>query len=122
MVGRVIMEIYIEKLAMIRPCLNPKNQDLNLDVDWSVDYVELDQKHINYNCILKSSDLKFKLEGILELGLFEEFNQEICSKIIFDKACELLINNFSLSGQSSYNLMDKKSFFDSDDIPNTLFN
>jgi hypothetical protein len=118
------MEIYIEKIAMIRPLLNQKNASLDLDVDWSVEYIEHDQDQINYNCILKSSDLKFKLEGILKLELFEEFNQEICSRIIFDKACELFMNTFSLTRQSSYNLVENKSFdyFGSEDIPNTLFN
>lgn len=116
------MKIFIEKFGMIRPYLNPKNQDLDLDIDWSVDYVELDQKHVNYNCILKSSDLKFKLEGILELSLFEEFNQEICSKIIFDKACTLFIENFSLTRQTSYNFVENKSYFGSEDISNTLSN
>ena len=45
------MEIYIEKIAMIRPLLNQKNTSLNLDVDWSVEYTDTDQRDIKYNII-----------------------------------------------------------------------
>ena len=48
------MEIYIEKVAMIRPLTNPKNCDLDLEMDWSIDYTHKDQNYIGYNCILKS--------------------------------------------------------------------
>lgn len=111
----------MEKIAMIRPLLNHENAFLDLDVGVSVEYIGHDQ---NFNCILKSSDLKFKLEWILKFELFEEFNQEIYSKIIFDSACEVLMNTFSFIRRSRYDFIENKSYdyFGSEDIPNTLFN
>ena len=118
--------MYIEKIAMIRPFSNPKSQNLNLDIDWSLEYSDIDQNQKRYNCILKSFDLdlNFKIEGILKLELSEKFNQEICSKLIFNKACELLMSTFSLTRESTYCLADNKSYdyFDSEDIHGTLFN
>ena len=45
------MEITVEKIALIREDFNPKNTTLNLDVDWSVEYTDTDQRDIRYNII-----------------------------------------------------------------------
>lgn len=102
------MEITVEKIAMIRENYNPKNKDLNLDVDWSVEYTHIDQRRIMYNIILKSAEylnLNFKLEGVLKLEGFEEFIQQDCSQIIFHHACTMLMNMVSLTRQSNYELI-----------------
>ena len=102
------MEITVEKIAMIRENFNPKNTNLNLDIDWSVEYVHTDQKNIGYNIVLKSGEylnLNFKLEGLLILGDFEEFIQNECSQIIFHHACTILMNMISLTRQSNYDLL-----------------
>ena len=99
------MEITVEKIAMIRENYNPKNTTLNLDVDWSVEYRDTDQRDIKYNIIIKSMNhLNFKLEGLLILGDFEEFVQQDCSQIIFHHACNMLMNMISLTRQSNYEL------------------
>ena len=104
------MEITVEKIAMIRENYNPKNTNLNLDIDWSVEYSDTDQRDIKYDIILKSGesfDLNFKLEGLIKLGDFESFIQQECSQIIFHHACNMLMDVFSLTKQSNYELLNE---------------
>ena len=104
------MEITVEKMAMIRENYNPKNTNLNLDIDWSVEYINIDQRDINFDIILKSAEyfnLNFKLEGLIRLGDLENFIQQECSQIIFHHACNLLMDMFSLTRQSNYELINE---------------
>ena len=102
------MEITVEKMAMIRDNHNPKNMNLNLDIDWSVEYTNTDQRDVNYNIVLKSGEyfnLNFKVEGLIRLDIFEEFLQNECSQIVFHHACTMLMNMVSLTRQSDYELL-----------------
>ena len=102
------MEITVERIAMIRENYNPKNTNLNLDVDWSVEYTNTDQRDINYDIVLRSAEylnLNFKVEGLIRLGDFEEFIQQDCSQIVFHHACNMLMNMISLTRQSNYELL-----------------
>ena len=104
------MEITVEKIAMIREDYNPKNTNLNLDVDWSVEYTHTDQKDVNYDIVLKAEkyfNLNFKVEGLIRLGDLEEFIQKDCSQIIFHHACTILMNAISLTRQSDYELFNE---------------
>lgn len=104
------MEITVEEMGMIREGYNPKNMNLNLGVDWSVEYTNTDQKNINYDIVLKSSqclNLNFKVVGLIHLGEFEEFIQHECSQIIFHHACTILMNLISLTKQSNYELYNE---------------
>ena len=106
-IGESSVEITVEKIAMIREDYNPKNTNLNLDIDWSVEYTSTDQRDVNYNIVLRSAEylnLNFKLEGLIRLDVFEEFLQEECSQIVFHHACTMLMNMISLTRQSSYEL------------------
>jgi ACT domain-containing protein len=121
------MEIYMQKIGMIRPDFNPRNTSLNLDVDWSVEYTNIDQDEINFNIILKSMgefSLNFKIEGILILSVFEEFVQETVSQVIFDQACKVLMDMISITRESIHILSNPEdsSSFGSKHIPSTLFN
>ncbi|WP_407432740.1 pilus assembly protein [Methanobrevibacter sp.] len=120
------MEIYIEKVAMIRPLTNPKNCDLDLEMDWSIDYTHKDQNYIGYNCILKSIflDLNFKIEGILKLEDFEEFKEETSSRIILNNSFDMLMKMFSLTVQSTHNLSGDESEcnFGNENVSNALYN
>ena len=102
------MDICIEKVAMIRPLENPRNCNLSLEMDWSIDYIHEDQNKIGYNCILKSLylDLNLKIEGFLFLESFERFDQETCSQFILDNTFGVLMKIFSLTGKSTYNLSE----------------
>lgn len=120
------MEVYIEKVAMIRPLTNPKNCDLDLEMDWSIDYTKTDQNNIGYNCVLKSIflDLNFKIEGILKLEAFEEFREETSSQIIVNNSFDILMKMFSLTLPSSHILSDDESSdnFGSENIHSALYN
>lgn len=101
------MEITVEKIAMIRENYNPKNTNLNLDIDWSVEYVDTDQRDVKYDIVLRSEEylnLNFKIGGLIRLGDLEEFVQKDCSQIIFHHACSILMDMISLTRQSNYEL------------------
>ena len=109
-IGESSLEITVEKIALIRESFNPKNTNLNLDIDWSVEYTGTDQKDVRYDIILKSAEylnLSFKLEGLLKLGESEEFIQKDCSQIVFHHACDMLMNLISLTRQSNYELLNE---------------
>jgi hypothetical protein len=107
-IGESSVEITVEKIAMIRENQNPKNTNLNLDIDWSVEYTNTDQRDINYNIVLRSAEylnLNFKVEGLIRLDIFEEFLQRECSQIVFHHACTMLMDMISLTRQSDYELL-----------------
>lgn len=112
---------------MIRPDSNPKNSNLNLDIDWSVEYYDTHQDQIRFNMILKSLNqfrLDFKVEGVVELSTFEEFIQEEVSQLIFNQACSVLMDMISLTRESTHILSNPEnlSCFGSEHISSTLFN
>jgi hypothetical protein len=120
------MEIYMQKIGLIRDEVNPKNTNLNLDVDWFVEYMNTDQEDINFSIVLKSCqnfNLNFKVEGIVKLDLFEEFIQEDVSQIIFCQACNVLMDMISITRESVHILpQNEYSNLGSEHIPNTLYN
>jgi hypothetical protein len=120
------MEIYMQKIGLIRDEINPKNSTVNLDIDWFVEYTNTDQDEVNFNIVLKSCQdfsLNFKVEGIVKLDLFEEFIQEEVSQIIFGQACNVLMDMISITRESVHILSrDEYSNLGSDHIPNTLYN
>ncbi|WP_296859816.1 pilus assembly protein [uncultured Methanobrevibacter sp.] len=106
------MEIYMQKIGLIRDDINPKNTNLNLDIDWFVDYTNTDQDEINFNIILKSCknfNLNFKVEGLIKLDLFEEFVQDEFSQIIFYHACNVLMDMISITRESVH-ILSKKEY------------
>ena len=118
--------IYMQKIGLIRDDANPKNSNLNLDIDWFVEYTNTDQDKINFNIVLKSSgnfNLNFKVEGIIILDLFEEFVQEDVSQIIFHHACNVLMDMISIT-RDSVHILSKKEYssLGGENTPNTLYN
>jgi hypothetical protein len=79
------MEIYMEKIGLIREGINPKDMDLK--------------------------------------GLFEEFNKENVSQIIFYHACNVLMDMSSITCESVHILSKSEySNLNSEHVPDTLFN
>jgi hypothetical protein len=121
------MEIYMQKIGMIRDDVNPKNLTLNLGIDWAVEYRQTDQDIIPFDIVLKTCDdfrLNFKIEGFVKLDILEMFVQEEISQIIFSQACKVLMDMISITRESTHILstdVDSVSF-GSENIPNTLFN
>lgn len=119
------MEIYMRRIGMLKNDINPKNITLNLDIDWSVEYTNTDQDEINFDIILKSYEhfnFSFKIEGILKLDSCETFIQDEISQIIFDQACNVLLNMISLTRQTSHDLsVSDLPYLGSENISNTLY-
>lgn len=121
------MKIYMQKIGMIRQDMNPENSTLNLDIDWTIEYVHKDQKDIDFSILIKSLqnfNLNVKIEGNLKLNPNEEFNQEEISQIIFQKACSVFMDMISITRQSNHVLSNSEESFglDSAPIQSTLFN
>jgi hypothetical protein len=61
------INVYVNKIRMVRPGKNPKNYDLDLNLDWSIDYIKTDEKALEYVCTLSKVDkpppliLRFKV-------------------------------------------------------------
>lgn len=117
----------MQKIGLIRPNFNPKNATLNLDIDWSVEYTDTNHEEINFDMILKSCgnlDLRFKVEGIVVLEVFEEFIHEEVSQLIFHQACNVLMDMISITRESVHILSSKKEYskIGSEHFQNTLKN
>ena len=105
------MEIHIEKVGLIRLNPNPKNKQLTLNLDWSV----------NYDCILKnygSFDIKLKVEGRIILDEYEKFQKELFSQILVKKSSDILMEMINLTRQNVYEIKNEnettfsKAFFE----------
>jgi hypothetical protein len=112
---------------MIRPDVNPRNSNLNLDIDWTIEYCDTHQDRIRFNIILKSLNqfsFDFKIEGVVELSDFEKFVQEDVSQLIFHKASVILMDMISLTCESTHILSNPENLsgFGSEHISGTLFN
>ena len=115
----------MQKIGFIRDDTNPKNSDLNLDIDWFVEYTNTDQDEINFTIVLKSCgnfDLNFKSEGFIKLDLFEKFIQEDFSQILFSHVCNVLMNMISITRESVHILSEKEYSNFGDETINTLYN
>lgn len=101
------MKIYMQKIGMIRPDFNPKNKSLELDVDWVVEYTDINNNQTKFDIVLKSSEnftLNFKIEGIVKLDSFEKFVQEEISQIIFHQSFKVLMDMISITKESNHNI------------------
>ena len=79
------MEVYMQKIGLIRDDINPKNMDL--------------------------------------IGLFEEFNKEYLSQIIFYHACNVLMDMISITRESVH-ILSKREYSNSgsENTHNALYN
>ena len=119
------MKICMRKIGLIRPDFNPRNSSLNMDIDWSVEYRNTDQSEINFDIILKTCEdfvLNFKIEGVVELDLFEEFIQEDVSQIIFYQACNVLMDMISITRESVHIISKNEYSRVSEHVSDTSFN
>lgn len=123
------MKIYMQKIELSRQDINPKNKQLDLDIDWVVEYDDITQDQMTFDIVLKSCKnftLNFKIEGIVKLDSFEKLVQEEISQKIFHQSIKVLMDMISITRESThdisntneselYNLIDPQ-------IHNALFN
>lgn len=103
------MEMYIQKIGMFRPDKNPRSCNLDLNLDWSVDYTTLDSKSTEYTFKVQNLNkfpLDFKIEGLLKYNKSEEFSEKI-TPLIFDQAVEIVLKMINLTKE--INLTKKTS-------------
>lgn len=97
---------------MFRPETNPKGQNLDLDLDWAIDYKNADVNHIEYTCTLKTFQLfplNFKVEGFLQFEELENVSKNKISQIIFDRCLEILLKMVNLTKEFCFETeFDKK--------------
>lgn len=121
------MEIYMQKIGFLRPDSNPKNTRLNVNLDWAIEFTNTEKSDVNFDIVLKSCEnfnFSFKIEGIVKLDLFEDFLQEEISQVIFDQACNVLMDMISITRETVHFLSNKKEYSDlgSEHIHGALFN
>ncbi|EHP85692.1 hypothetical protein [Methanotorris formicicus] len=93
------MKMSIEKLKLVRPKENPKNTNLELDVDWNIEYKKINNNSFCYICNLKMEEfpVSFVVEGVVE---FEENTNNVSedvSQSILDKLLQILVNLINLT-------------------------
>ncbi|MDR1819471.1 MAG: hypothetical protein LBR15_04395 [Methanobrevibacter sp.] len=104
------MKMCIEKIGMIRPQHNIKSQELDLAVDWSVDFENDTAKIMGYVCKIKTSKsfpLNLQIEGILNSDDLENFSKTEVSQVIFSKCLEILLNLLNLSKEHFFEIQEK---------------
>jgi hypothetical protein len=104
------MKMCIEKIGMIRPQHNIKSQELDLAVDWSVDFENDTAKIMGYVCKIKTSKsfpLNLQIEGILNSDDLENFSKTEVSQVIFSKCLEILLNLLNLSKEYFFEIQEK---------------
>jgi len=63
------VNVHVNKIKMVRPDKNPKNCDLDLNVNWNIDFVKIDEKTLEYICVLTTIGelpLNFAIQGLIE--------------------------------------------------------
>lgn len=123
------MKIYMQKIELFRPNTNPKNKQLDLDIDWAVEYDDITKEQMKFNIILKSFKnftLNFKIEGIVKLDSFEKIVQDEISQKIFHQSIKVLMDMISITRESTHDISNTKEFelynLIDPQIHNALFN
>jgi len=94
------MNIGIKKLKLIRPTENPKNANLELNVDWDIEYKKISKNSFEYICNLKMEggfQTSFVVEGIVEFEESINHISENISQSIVDKLFQILVNMINLT-------------------------
>jgi hypothetical protein len=100
------VDVCINKIKMIRPGINPKSCDLNLNIDWSIEYTKTDEGNIEYTCTLNAMGempIQFAVQGSLDCEDksedLEKRSNEL-SPLILDKCMNTMINIVNVTKNS----------------------
>lgn len=94
--------ICMTKIKMIRPENNLKSRNLNLNVDWAVEYKEDTEKPLEYTCNLKTIGefpITFAVQGFVGLKSNEKFEKISgdLSRMILDKSMNVMVNMINVT-------------------------
>ncbi|EKF85606.1 hypothetical protein [Methanobacterium formicicum] len=100
------LNVCVNKIKMIRPGNNPRSCDLNLNVDWTIEYNRTDEGDMGYVCTLDAMGempLKFAIQGFLECETqiedLEKRSDEL-SPLILDKCMNTMVNIVNATNNS----------------------
>ena len=100
------LNVCVNKIKMIRPGNNPRSCDLNLNVDWTIEYNRTDEGDMGYVCTLDAlgeMPLKFAVQGFLECEAkiedLEKRSDEL-SPLILDKCMNTMVNIVNATNNS----------------------
>lgn len=120
------MKISVNKLQIIRPERNLKKPNIDLDVDWYVDFNEKRNSSLEYSCTIKTSDkypITFRVNGTVRLEDLKDPN--ILSNTIFDNSLKMMLNMLNLTKKVNINieteLRNSKSTFTKNSSPKKDF-
>ncbi|XRP97171.1 pilus assembly protein [Methanocaldococcus sp. 16A] len=93
------MKISIEKLRLVRPKENPKNQRLELDMDWNIEYKKISDNSYGYVYNLKIDELSisFIVEGVVEFDENIDCISKDISQSILDRLLQILVGMINLT-------------------------
>ena len=107
------MEMQIEKIGLIRLKNNPRSQELNLNVDWVLEYIHKSPYKLEYIGNIKTFNpfpSNLKIEGNLNLNSPDEFEEEKVSKVIVDVCLEMLLNMINVTKEHNFELNSDGNF------------
>lgn len=117
MISNTNLNVCVNKIKLIRPGNNPKSCDLNLNVDWSIEYNQTDEGNMGYVCTLNAigeMPLKFAVKGFLEcenqIEDLEKRSDEL-SPLILDKCMNTMINIVNATKNSTITINTVPEFY-----------
>ncbi len=100
------LNVCVNKIKMIRPGINPKSCDLNLSIDWSIEYNRTEEGNLGYTCTLNATGempIKFAVQGFLEgepqIEDLEKRSEEL-SPLILDTCMNTMLNTINATKNS----------------------
>jgi len=98
------LKISVNKLQIILHESNPKS-NLNLDIDWHVDFKENTKSSLKYSCNIKTSKeypIEFKVNGMIEFQSSNDKN-DLLPYLIFDNSIKIMFNMLNLTKKVNIN-------------------
>ncbi len=102
--------VCINKVKMIRPSTHPKGCELNLNIDWSIEYMKNDEEILEYVCTINTIGelpLQFAIQGSLESDAQQEDlenRSEELSPLILDKCLNMMMDIVNTTKSSTITL------------------
>lgn len=104
------IKMSMTKIKIIRPEDNPKNCNLNVNMDWNIEYTKNNQNSVGYVCTLETNGelpVKLAIQGLVEteknVQILEK-NYKDLSKHILDKTTATLLNLLNITKDSIFTI------------------
>jgi hypothetical protein len=117
--------ICMTKIRMIRPETNLKSCNLDLNVNWAVEYNEENEKHLGYLCKLRTDEefpIIFAAQGFVGLKsneTFEKISADL-SRLILDKSMNIMVNMVNMTRDTPLDFKTHSKSSKDDDLKISL--